>query len=304
MQMSKASHSQTQSEELLLLSPLSRRACFKLNIKPTDLVPINIEEFVSSSSDILGFQKYRQAEDARIRLLKLVRMERAKMRNKRSQSRHNHPFLPVSSSPSYCENHERQQSKSITPSNHSKYTLSLEHPVTQPKASMVAPMMTGLSIRKQILMDELVRRQQEHHTPSSYSKDDFVQFVREMGDFDNDEEVCKMVAETRQRERDTVARMERALAHPSHSRSQISLCNQNHVKNQQNKDERRQSQRRDRVQTSLEKKQHNATIRKEQVLHVIKMRHHVEERFGIASVRHHPAFVSMNGDDCSCFFSH
>eukprot|EP00056_Hartaetosiga_gracilis_P011592 m.176434 g.176434 ORF g.176434 m.176434 type:complete len:334 (+) comp13531_c0_seq2:165-1166(+) len=320
----------TSSQPVLLLSPLSKRACFKLNIKPSDLLPHNVEDFVSSSDDTRGFHQYRQAEETRLRMMRLVLLERNKLeikKKKHSCAEREKLVSPTTTFPSaqhplnnnktnsdkkrlmYSGNTGSMKQSSTatikTSRNKEPYHLSLKKELSlgTTNTQLPPPMMTGLSIRKQILLEKLERRKVGHMSSHTFNNDDFVEYVRGMDEFGDDDEVCRMVAETRQLEYNDTVRMEKALLHPSHNRKQIALTLHDLARLKHKKSDQRNERKQVHRQSRTDKQFQRALSRKQEISHLTQMRHHVERRFGIGSVRHHPAFVAMRGNDKSCFFN-
>lgn len=98
------------------------------------------------------------------------------------------------------------------------------------------------------------------------------------------------------------AALEKAVQHPSNQRQNVANTFATRARSERERRERHATRRQQAVKQRSEQSLRAATVRREEVLHIQAMRRHVEQRMGLSSVRNHPAFVGMGGDDQSCFF--
>ncbi|EGD72665.1 hypothetical protein PTSG_04396 [Salpingoeca rosetta] len=368
--------------ERVLTSPRSLRACKALSVKPVDLLPPRVEDFVSydrhgHGEDLTGLRAFESAQQAHTRLLRLAKIQRqrycrgtqaaasdvaplatpvhpqSQQRQRHQQQRHQHcehsaqkghrersasrawqsqtrpaaatatataaatigpssssllralvvrhssdridlPTAPRSPAPAVTSTRREPTLFASRSQTHSRQLG--RHASTSPSASM---RMRWRAVQHRYDdADAHTANMSPPHARFGWEVADATAMAAE----EVEEEAAAVEAYLREAPRETHARMEKALLHPSNQRQNIGHTYGERARHRRGRDERRTERESERRQRRHERRQQGAEVRREEVLHLQAMRRHVEQRTGMASVRHHPAFVSLGGDTNSCFF--
>lgn len=299
-----------ENHPLVLSSPRSLRACEALKISPVDLIPPRIDNFVKNpdgeiEKDIQGFHNFANAQHAHRRLLRLARLQRSKyMRGrlkvdetfdkpkyspKQKHMTSKTTFAPqpqaLFSSEQKCEGFQQEQCICDAHSGLSRI-LYVQSPRQQTRRREGQRGVRQLDVQKRSL-----------HT--AYD-DGFTMSLKSSPHRLCDDADIEAFLEAAGSHVST--RLERALMHPSNLRQNVTHTTINRAQWRRNRAARQEEASLSRDKRKQDHRQAVAASRREEISHLKSMRRHVEERAGIGSVRHHPAFISMKGNDQSCLF--